>query len=170
MYLTLSWGKNNYSPNYYWPIREALYVHDNIQILGFVWLWLSDGNLTVVPVLCSVTVVLLAYSSAYGLVFLCLLLIKKKKIPVRTLLSLYLQVVRRAGRIAANMLLSNLPFRFFFPSFPLSFPSQPGRVFASGSAGEHGLTHPFEFRSGVRPSLHLEHIPDVQLRQPRAQS
>ena len=62
----------------------------------------------------------------------------------------------------------NLPFRFFFPSFPLSFPSQPGRVLTSGSAGEHSLTHFFDFRLRVRPSLHLEQIPDVQLRQPRA--
>ena len=47
---------------------------------------LSSGNLTVIPVLCSVTVVVLAYSSAYGLVFLCPLLIKNKTVQVRALL------------------------------------------------------------------------------------
>ena len=82
----------------------------------------------------------------------------------------------KAGKIPANMLLSNqwwisknLPFRFFFPSFPLGFPSQPGRVLTSGSAGEHSLTHLFDFRLSVKPCLHSEQIPDVQLRQPRAQ-
>ena len=67
-------------------------------------------------------------------------------------------------------MLNNLPFRFFFPSFPLAFASQPGRVLTSGSAGEHSLTHLFRLRLGVRPCLHLEHIPDGQVRQPSGQS
>ena len=63
----------------------------------------------------------------------------------------------------------NLPFRLFLPSFPFPFPPQAG-VLKSGSAAVHGLTHLLDVRFKVKPSLHKEQTPDVQLRQPFPQS
>lgn len=100
----------------------------------------------------------------------------KNKNQVRKLLSSNLQVVQQGwlnpkhAIIWQWWILKNLPLCFLFPSLPLGFPSQPGRVLTSGSAGEHSLTHRFDLRLRVRPSLHSEQTPDVQFRQPRAQS
>lgn len=100
-------GKNDY-----WPI-SALYVHDYSQIQYAKYLALGDrgfGRLFSCegPVLCSVTVVVLGKMSAYGLIFFCPLLIKKKKTyKLGHCLVHSFKLFDEAGRIPANMQLSN---------------------------------------------------------------